>query len=171
MNPFQFENRSINRRHLLRSAGASIALPLLGAMTSAFGHSRNAEPINRFVAMNAGLGFHTPFLFPEKPGRNYKLSPYLGELKDHIDQLTVVSGLSHPNQNGNNGHASHMTWLTSAPRPGLTGFKNTVSLDQLIAAKVGKQTRLPFLALTSTGGSLSWDMIAACRRNNKPIIM
>lgn len=156
MNPFQFQNRFLDRRHLLRAAGASLSLPLLGAMSRACGQSPTLAPVKRFVAMNAGLGFHTPFLFPEKPGADYALTPYLSELKEHRDQLTVLSGLSHPNQNGNNGHASQMTWLTSAQRPGLAGFKNTISLDQMIANQVGKHTRLPFLALTSTGGSLSW---------------
>lgn len=156
MNAFQFNNRHLNRRHLLRGAAASISLPLLGAMSPAWGRSGPAKPIPRFVAMNAGLGFHTPFLFPKQPGRKYELTPYLSQLKDHLGDLTVISGLSHPNQNGNNGHASQMTWLTSAQRPGLAGFKNTISLDQVIAHTVGKHTRLPYLALTSTGGSLSW---------------
>jgi hypothetical protein len=50
-----------------------------------------------------------------------------------------------------------MTWLTSAQRPGLAGFKNTISLDQLIASKIGAATRFPSLALSSRGGmSLSW---------------
>lgn len=157
MNAFQFKNQPIHRRHLLRGGlAASLSLPWLNAMSAAHSPRANAEPVRRFVAMNAGLGFHTPFLFPDKPGRNYQLSPYLEQLKEHVSEMTVISGLSHPNQNGNNGHASQMTWLTSAPRPGLAGFKNTISIDQVIANQVGKNTRMPFLALTSTGGSLSW---------------
>jgi hypothetical protein len=49
-----------------------------------------------------------------------------------------------------------MTWLTSARRPGLAGFKNTISLDQLIAADIGNRTRYPFLALSTSGRSMSW---------------
>ena len=131
-----FRNQKIDRRHLLKGVGAAIGLPMLGAMAPALGSPQGKKPIHRFVAMNAGLGFHTPFLFPKKPGRGYQLTPYLAQLKDHVNDLTVVSGLSHPNQNGNNGHASQLTWLTSAPRPGLAGFKNTISLDQVIANQV-----------------------------------
>ncbi len=65
-------------------------------------------------------------------------------------------GLSHPQQQGNNGHASELTWLTSAKRPGLAGFKNTISLDQLIANQIGIQTRYPYLALSTSGRSMSW---------------
>jgi hypothetical protein len=150
--------RTLSRRHFLKGTGTSIALPFLGAMLPTFGAGGEdrARPIPRFVAICGGLGFHAPYLFPESPGRDYEPTPYLERIKAHRDQFTVLSGLSHPDQNGNNGHASSMTWLTSAPRPGLAGFKNTVSLDQLIAAHVGGETRLPFLSLTNSGESLSW---------------
>jgi len=106
--------------------------------------------------MNAGLGFHGPSLFPETPGKNYALTPYLEQLKAHRQDFTLFSGLSHPSQNGNNGHAAEMTWLTAAQRPGLAGFKNTISLDQLIAKQTGAATRFPSLTLGTRGRSLSW---------------
>ncbi|QEF96328.1 hypothetical protein Mal15_03550 [Stieleria maiorica] len=132
-----------------------MALPLLGAMQPALGDSREPD-LPRFIAICGGLGFHAPFLFPDQPGRDYQLTPYLEKLQDHRDDFTLFSGLSHPNQNGNNGHASSMTWLTSAQRPGLAGFKNTISLDQQIAAHLGGATRFPYLCLSNGGGSLSW---------------
>ncbi|WP_353620780.1 DUF1552 domain-containing protein [Stieleria mannarensis] len=132
-----------------------MALPLLSAMQPALGDSRDPA-LPRFIAICGGLGFHAPFLFPDQPGRDYQLTPYLEKLQEHRDDLTLFSGLSHPNQNGNNGHASSMTWLTSAQRPGLAGFKNTISLDQQIAAHLGGATRFPYLCLSNGGGSLSW---------------
>jgi hypothetical protein len=68
----------------------------------------------------------------------------------------VFSGLSHPQQQGNNGHASELTWLTSAKRPGLAGFKNSISVDQLIAEQIGIATRYPSLVLGTASSSLSW---------------
>ncbi len=150
-----FKNCSLSRRRFLRGAGAGVALPLLGAMRPAIGAS-SAESPQRFVAICGGLGFHAPFLFPEKEGADFAMTPYLEKLKDHRSDLTLFSGLSHPNQNGNNGHASGMTWLTSAQRPGLAGFKNTISLDQQIAAHLGGATRIPYLCLSNGNGSLSW---------------
>ena len=117
---------------------------------------RAAEPPKRLVALCAPLGFHAPFLFPEKPGKLAPSTPYLKLLKDHLDVITAVAGFCHPEQQGNNGHASELTWLTSAKRPGLAGFKNTVSVDQLIAEKIGHLTRYPFLALSPSGRSMSW---------------
>lgn len=155
-------HRALKRRHFLRGAGATLlSLPLLDAMTPAFlkpaaAQAASADSPKRFVAMCAGLGFHTPFLVPEKAGRDFELTPYLDLLRDHRNDLTVLSGLSHPEQQGNNGHASELTWLTSAKRPGLAGFKNSISLDQLIADRIGIETRYPSLVLGTGSSSLSW---------------
>lgn len=144
------------RRRFLRGTGATLALPFLTAMTSARNADAAETPTPRFVAICGGLGFHAPLLFPNTPGKNYETTPYLDTLKDHRDRYTLLSGLSHPEQNGNNGHASSLTWLTSARRPGLAGFKNSVSIDQVMAEHVSGQTRLPYLCLENSGGSLSW---------------
>ena len=144
----------LNRRAFLKGTGATVALPFLSAMTPAFGK----EPITpkRFVAMNAGLGFHVPNFIPAEAGANYAAPIYLEKLKAHRKDFTVFSGLSHPSQNGNSGHASELTWLTSVPRPGLAGFRNTLSLDQLMAKHIGAATRFPSLTIGVRGNSLSW---------------
>ncbi len=161
--PFVATRSPMSRRQFLRGAGAAaIGLPVLDAMTPAFSRTALADEADarqspkRFVAACATLGFHGPFLFPETPGRNYQPTPYLNELKEHLGDLTVFSGLSHPEQQGNNGHASELTWLTSAQRPGLAGFRNTVSLDQVMAEHIGVQTRYPCLTLSTSGRSMSW---------------
>ncbi|NND99418.1 MAG: DUF1552 domain-containing protein [Pirellulaceae bacterium] len=154
--------RPLSRRHFLRGTGAAaIALPFLDAMGPTLGQrvlaaTPETPSPKRFVAMCATLGFHVPFLFPDKEGMDFTATAYLSKLKDHRDQLTVISGLSHPEQQGNNGHASEMTWLTSAQRPGLAGFRNTISLDQVIADQIGFHTRYPYLALSTSGRSMSW---------------
>jgi len=160
----------LNRRHVLKGAGAMLVLPMLDTMTPVFGslaRRTSTQSPNRFVAICATLGFHTPHLFPKLPDddsgdaytniRDYELGPYMQCLAAHKNDLSLFSGLSHPEQNGNSGHASSLTWLTSARRPGLAGFKNTISIDQLIAAKVGIKTRIPSLVLSTNGQSMSWS--------------
>lgn len=158
--PFISTRDALSRRHFLRGTGAALlSLPWLESMLPTFGRAVGAEAgrsPKRFVAMCATLGFHTPFLFPEQAGSDYELTPYLKLLQDHRRDFTVFSGLSHPEQQGNNGHASEMTWLTAAQRPGLAGFRNTVSLDQFIAEKIGVATRFPSLVLSTSGRSMSW---------------
>ncbi len=162
--PHVLTRQSVARRSFLRGTGAAVlALPMLEVMSPTLGcrvlAGEAAGDVSppRFLAICATLGFHGPHLFPETQGRDYALTPYLKQIAEHRDQFTVLSGLSHPEQQGNNGHASEMTWLTSAQRPGLAGFRNTISIDQLIADKVGLQTRYPSLALSTSGRSMSWN--------------
>lgn len=152
--------RHLDRRAFLRGAGTVLSLPFLEAMVPAFAtraQAAVAQPPPRFLAMCATLGFHTPFLFPQETGANYTLTPYLEPLKDLKSDFSVISGLQHEEQNGANGHTSEMTWLTSAKHPGLAGFKNTISLDQLIAERIGSQTRFPSLILGLGTESMSWS--------------
>jgi len=145
---------SLNRRAFLKGTSATVALPFLSAMTPAFAAGPTAP--KRFVAMNAGLGFHAPNFIPTEVGAGYQAPLYLQKLEKHRKDFTVFSGLSHPNSNGNSGHASELTWLTSAPRPGLAGFRNTISIDQLMARHIGAATRFPSLSIGTNGKSLSW---------------
>jgi hypothetical protein len=113
----------------------------------------------RFLAMNYSLGFHVPLLVPKEEGSDYTPSYYLEPLQAHRKDFTVFSGISHEEQNGADGHTSELTWLTSAKRPGLPGFRNTISLDQLLVQKLSPDTRFTSLALSAgTNGSLSWTM-------------
>ncbi|MEL6105076.1 MAG: DUF1552 domain-containing protein [Planctomycetota bacterium] len=159
-------SKRLSRRHVLRGTfAAAIGLPFLEVMGPSIGQAAFPDRVvaapsskapRRFVAMCATLGFHTPFLFPAQAGANYEDTEYLRLLSEHRGDYSVLSGLCHPEQQGNNGHASELTWLTSAQRPGLAGFRNTISLDQLIAQQIGPETRFPFLSLSTSGRSLSW---------------
>ena len=101
----------------------------------------------------ASLGIYGPSFFPTEAGRDYKLTPYLEQLKAHRDDFTVFSGMSHPDQAGADGHSSERTWLTSARGPGLGGFRNTISIDQYAAEKIGFETRFPSLVFSGNGTS------------------
>jgi len=152
--------RHLSRRAFLRGTGTVLSLPFLEAMVPAFAtrtQAADAQSPQRFLAMCATLGFHTPFLFPKKVGADYALTPYLEPLKELKNDFSVISGLQHEEQNGANGHTSEMTWLTSAKHPGLAGFKNTISIDQLIADHIGSQTRFPSLVLGTGSESMSWS--------------
>jgi len=146
---------AITRRSFLRASGISLALPFLDAMLPRSLRAAAATPPRRFIAVCGNLGYHPPFFFPIGTGRNYGASPYLALLKEHRGAFTVFSGLSHPDHAGV-GHASDATFLTAARNPGRPGFRNSVSLDQFIARKLGQQTRFQSLALNTGGGSLSW---------------
>lgn len=106
------------------------------------------------VTLSSYLGFHTPYLYPTESGSDYSITPYLEPLKELRHKFTVMSGLSHPDVDG--GHSSERSFLTAAPHPGSSSFRNTISLDQFAAEQVDSGTRYRFLALNSGGGSMSW---------------
>jgi hypothetical protein len=61
-----------------------------------------------------------------------------------------------------NSHDSLYSFLTAAPHPEQrTGFRNTISLDQFAAERIGGETRFPSLALSGEGFSLSWTRTGA----------
>jgi hypothetical protein len=144
----------MNRRHFLRSAGVTLSLPVLESLAG------EVKPIRRMVSICAPLGMHAEFFFPEQSGRGFELSPYLETVKDLRDDFTVISGLSHPGVGSS--HDSIYSFLTGARHPeNRAGFRNSISLDQFAAEKIGGQTRFPSLSLTSEGFSLSWTRSGA----------
>ncbi len=147
---------AMHRRRFLHGTGVSLALPLLDAFLPRSRGASAAPSRPRMVCICTSLGLHAPFLFPSETGASYTLTPYLEILKDIRNDFTLFSGLSHPDQVGANGHTSEMSWLTAARFPGLGGFKNTVSLDQLAAERIGLQTRFPSLVLGTGTPSLSY---------------
>ncbi|MEW6305179.1 MAG: DUF1552 domain-containing protein [Verrucomicrobiota bacterium] len=138
----------MNRRTFLRAAGVSLALPLLDSIAPL--RAAGATPIRRTVCLCTTLGIHGENLFPAKPGRDYALTPYLEPLKELRNDFTLFSGVSHPEVDG--GHSSEACFLTAAPHPGASSFRNTISLDQLLLEKLPPATRFNSLVLSTGNG-------------------
>lgn len=139
--------RRFSRRTFLRGAGVTLALPLLEVMTPLRAQAA-ATPPRRMICINTTLGLHTPNLFPAAAGKDYELTPYLEPLQEFRRELTVFSGLSHPEVDG--GHPAEMCYLTAAPHPRADNFKNTISLDQYAIEKLVPDTRFGSLVLASS---------------------
>ncbi|HEX3149291.1 MAG TPA: DUF1552 domain-containing protein [Gemmataceae bacterium] len=148
----------LHRRTFLRSAGVCIGLPLLDAMLPIGLRAEQkaaAMRAKRMILIGRPLGMHTAYLFPEKAGLDYEPSRYLKPLAGHRKDFTVFSGMSHRGYNA--GHGTEVALFTGvAPegmRPG--DVRNTISLDQEVASRLGGETR--FASLQLGGGDLSWN--------------
>jgi hypothetical protein len=141
----------MNRRDFLLAAGACLALPAL---------AREAEklPPKRLVAIHVPLGMMPAYFFPKAGEAS---SPYLDLLAGHRDQFTTFAGLSHPGVDGN--HHAGQCFLSGAPHPGQPTFRNSLSLDQLVAEKIGEDTRFGSLAVAVRQGEHYADSIAVSR--------
>ena len=155
--PFIHTRQAISRRRFLRGTGIALSLPFLNSMTAPFPRaaqsqsqlSPNATPRRMFGICN-NLGLLPEHFFPKGNGRDYTPSPYLNLLQEHRNDFTVFSGVSHPNVDG--GHPSDISFLTAAPHPASSSFRNTISLDQHIAERIGTLTRFPSITLAVNGG-------------------
>jgi len=145
-------NDSLSRRSFLRAAGVTLALPALETFTPATRAAATAGPIRRLVACCTTLGIHGENLFPKQAGRDFELTPYLEPLKDFRNDLTVFSGVSHPEVDG--GHSSEASFLSAAPHPGASSFRNTISLDQFVLEKLPPATRFGSLVLNTGNGGV-----------------
>ena len=146
---------NITRRHFLRAAGISMALPVLEYFQPRGLAALGRRPIRRMVCICTPLGMHAPYFFPEQPGKDYTPSPYLELLKEHRDDFSVISGLAHPDVGAS--HDSIYSFLTGAPHPEVRGgFRNSISIDQFAAEQIGGETRIPSLSLACEGFGLSW---------------
>ena len=148
----------IPRRTFLRGLGITIGLPMLECMTPVFARSGQLPPPKRMIVIANNLGVLPKNFFPATAGRAYAPSPYLGLLADVRNEFTVFSGLSHPGVTG--GHSTDNCFLTAARGAFKAGFRNSISLDQYAAEKLGQVTRFPSFNLgvniEKANRSLSW---------------
>lgn len=147
----------LKRRTFLRATGVAMGLPLLDCMQPSVTHAKDesgSTDVRRMLAMCAPLGIHTPNLFPQTAGQDYEVTSYLEPLQSVRQQVTVISGLMHPDVDG--GHSAEKSFLTGAAHPGQPSFQNTISVDQFAAEQIGYQTRFGSLALAVERSSLSY---------------
>jgi hypothetical protein len=150
--------KHLSRRTLLKGAGASIALPLLDAMIPA----RTA--LAQTVAVSSPrLGFvYFPHgalqdqWVPTQTGRDFEFPFILKPLEPLREHLTVVSGLRNKGGESSSPHGiTEETWLNCVNprlRNGDTGVGVTV--DQIAARHLGKDTPLPSLELCAEPGGI-----------------
>jgi hypothetical protein len=161
-------NRHIPRRTFLKGLGTVLALPMLEAMVpparllAANGSAAaNVFPKRMafvYVPNGANMADWTPAAF----GTDFQLPYILEPLKPFQKDLLVMSGLAQKNAaalgDGGGDHArAASTFLTGChPRktPG-ADIKAGISVDQIAAEKVGRQTRLASLELGCDRGQNS----------------
>lgn len=155
--------RALPRRTLLRGIGAAVALPLLDSMVPALtAQSRTpANPVKRFGVVYLPNGVVIDQWTPRSTGTGFEFSPTLRPLEPFREHLTVLTGLTQ-NVNGLTAQSGAVhgrcatKFLTGAiPRPyGQEGadFLADVSLDQVIAREIGRDTQLGSLELALESG-------------------
>lgn len=149
----------LDRRTFLRGSGVALALPWLEGM--AWAKATEVLAPKRLACVYFANGVSLPpakhqdhekwHWFPLGEGKDFRFTQTLQSLEAYREDLTVLSGLSHPLGRKLVGHATGDIWLTGGDVRG-TKYRNSISIDQQAASVFGEHTRIPSLVLSSNGG-------------------
>lgn len=157
--------RHIARRTFLRGMGVTLALPLLDSMIPAFATPRlvASTRAKRFAVVYIPNGLYMPMWTPKAVGTGYEATPILEALASVREHFVVVSGLSHkpavslPGEGAGDHVRASATFLTGV-RPKRTegaDIRAGVSLDQIIAKEIGRETQLESLEMCLESNDLA----------------
>src|SRR5262245_32715521 len=158
--------QSIPRRTFLRGVGATLALPMLDAMTPAFS-AATTRPIRiAFMQTPNGIFNLNGEWTPKSVGTNWELTRTLEPLAAFKDRMVVISGLDNQQAAGLTGevggdHPRACTaWLTGTHAKMTSGadLRAGISADQIAAKEFGKYTQLASLEV----GLEASEVVGAC---------
>ena len=142
-----------NRRAFLRGVGVSMALPWLESRTvwgdtPPTGVKPSSEAPVRLGVLFAGNGFHSKEWWAKGEGKNMELGKVLAPLTDFREKMLFIRGLYNAEALKGNIHSS-MTGnlLSGAPLASGGEIKSGTSVDQLLAQRYGRGTKVPSLVL------------------------
>lgn len=135
-----------SRRVILKSAAASVALPWLES-----GRLLGVEPVEqaakRFAFLFFGDGIHPPEWWSKGRDSQLELGPAFASLKSIQHKVNFIHGLHHP-EDVVGGHAKGAAGILTGIRPqGGRDVQAAISMDQLLASRLGDATVLPSLVL------------------------
>lgn len=145
--------KALSRRTLLKGAGAAMALPLLDAMTPAL--AQEPPAIHRFQTVYIPNGMAMEYWSPSTNGPELEITPVLQPLSRYREKMVFLSGLK---ANWNIAHAgAGGSFLTGVTRGGRneTEILADVSMDQMLANKLGSETQLSSLELSMDAPALA----------------
>jgi len=150
----------LSRRSFLYGAGIALALPQFE--TFAADNQKPAGPPKRFLSVYHPDGVGLPLKsdpawkdwswFPRGGEQDFELTKVLDVLEPLRNEITIYSGLSHPAARRVHGHSNADQYLTGADIGGGGPYKNSISVDQAIAAYTGEFTRHSSLVMSTNGG-------------------
>ena len=157
---------AIPRRTFLRGVGATLALPVLDAMTPAFAAPSTRPTRMAFMQTPNGIFNLNGEWTPKTVGANWELTRTLEPLAAFKDRMVVISGLDNQQAAGLTGeiggdHPRACTaWLTGTHAKMTSGadLHAGISVDQIAAKEFGKSTQLASLEI----GLEAPEIVGAC---------
>ena len=152
MNSRMLGSHLFSRRTFLRGVGVTMALPWMESL-SVWGDdgtkakSASEAPV-RMAVLFSGNGFHSKEWWAKGEGDQMELGQVLAPLTDFRKKMIYIRGLFNAEALKGNIHSS-MTGniLSGAPLTAGGEIRSGTSIDQLIAQRHGRSTKVPSLVL------------------------
>lgn len=145
--------KALARRTFLRGVGTAVALPFLDAMVPAMAAGAAGKPPVRMAFVYVPNGIDMRHWSPGYEGALGELPMILKPLEPYKSDITVLGNLTHNmgrallDGPGDHGRCCGAYLTGVQPRKTMVDIHVGVSCDQIVANKVGKQTRFPSLEL------------------------
>ena len=135
----------LNRRTFLKGAGALMPLPFLNLMEAKGASEPNNKPPIRFVSLFKPNGIHPPsWNINDGKEHSFQLAPLMKPFAKHKNDLIILDNMGDWGFSGH--HDSSRRFLCGDHRN-----TKSASIDQLIAEKIGGNTAVKSLELTTEG--------------------
>ena len=150
------------RRAFLHAAGTLVALPFLESLLPRQARAAASAVFpQRLITFYVPCGMVMESLTPAQSGPNFGITPTLQPLAALQDYITVVTGLVNHSaqvqvagQGGDHGRGTGSFGTGNPVAANGTYNGGGTSYDQMIANKIGTQTRFPSLQLAVEGGGV-----------------
>ena len=140
----------LSRRAMLRGVGVSVALPWLESLP-AWGTEKtaaNGQAPVRFACLFSGNGFHAKQWWARGQGAQLELGEVLKPLAPFHQKLNFIEGLFNEQALHGGIHSAQTGQLLSGARLAPGGaIRSGTSMDQVMAQRIGRQTKVPSLVL------------------------
>src|SRR6187455_2172583 len=141
------------RRTFLRGVGVTMALPWMESLTvwgdtPPAGVKPASEAPVRLAVLFAGNGFHSKEWWARGEGKRMELGKVLAPLTDFREKMLFIRGLYNEEALKGNIHSSQTgNLLSGAPLASGGEIRSGTSIDQLLAQRIGRTTKVPSLVL------------------------
>jgi len=145
-------SRKISRRTVLRGAGVTLALPWLESIPVWSDESADEEAAGRFPQRFAALfmacGVHPDHWWGKGAGADMELSRSLAPMEPLKTKMNVIQGLFNRNSTGVGIHPGQTgNILSGASLQKGAELKGGISIDQVLASRLGQETAQPSMVL------------------------
>ncbi len=141
-----------SRRTMLRGLGVTMALPWLESINvwgdEPTGREPSSEAPLRLAVLFSGNGFHAREWWARGEGASMELGQVLSPLADYRERLLFIQGLYNAEALKGNIHSSQTgNILSGAPLASGGEIQSGTSVDQFLAERYGRSTKVPSLVL------------------------